>query len=69
MGLLSNRLIVILLASLLLSSAQVAVKTGPEVGAKIPSFELPDQQGTLRNFENLRGPKGLVLAFLRSADW
>lgn len=51
------------------ASAQQAVKTGPEPGASIPAFELPDQTARLRNFENLRGPRGLVLAFTRSADW
>jgi hypothetical protein len=45
------------------------VPTGPEVGAKIPQFELPDQDGKPRTFDNLRGPQGLVLAFVRSADW
>lgn len=46
-----------------------AVKTGPAVGEKIPAFELTDQNGKTRNFESLRGPKGLLLLFHRSADW
>ena len=46
-----------------------AVSTGPEVGAKIPDFSLPDQSGQTRNFAALKGPKGLVLVFFRSADW
>jgi hypothetical protein len=45
------------------------VKTGPAVGAKIPSFESVDQNGTRQTFESLRGPKGLALLFVRSADW
>ncbi|MBM3737299.1 MAG: hypothetical protein FJW39_16070 [Acidobacteria bacterium] len=45
------------------------LQTGPEVGRKIPVFRLPDQGGTARDFKSLRGPKGLVLAFVRSADW
>ena len=45
------------------------LKTGPEVGAKIPSFDLVDQNGKRQTLESLRGPKGLVLAFVRSADW
>lgn len=45
------------------------VKTGPAVGARIPAFEAVDATGKLRNFESLRGPKGLVLLFSRSADW
>jgi hypothetical protein len=28
-----------------------------------------DQDGRLRTFESLRGPKGLILLFFRSADW
>jgi len=45
------------------------VKTGPAVGSKIPAFEAIDQHGRLQTFETLRGPKGLVLLFFRSADW
>jgi len=45
------------------------VKTGPAVGLRIPSFEATDQNGKRRTFESLRGPKGLVLLFVRSADW
>ncbi|MEZ5402012.1 MAG: hypothetical protein R2729_20235 [Bryobacteraceae bacterium] len=43
--------------------------TGPAVGEKIPSFSLPDQNGRKQNLRSLTGPKGLVLAFVRSADW
>jgi len=46
-----------------------AVKTGPAVGEKIPAFEVRDIEGNLRDFENLKGPNGLVLLFVRSADW
>lgn len=45
------------------------VKTGPAVGEKIPSFEAVDHNGKTQNFASLRGPKGLVLLFHRSADW
>jgi hypothetical protein len=45
------------------------VKTGPAVGSKIPPFEAVDQSGRRRTFETLRGPKGLALLFVRSADW
>lgn len=45
------------------------VRTGPPVGARIPAFEVADQFGQKRTFEALRGPKGLVLLFIRSADW
>jgi peroxiredoxin len=58
---------VLLLAATLALMAQD--KTGLPVGARIPEFELSDQQGALRKFTDLRGPNGLVLAFTRSADW
>lgn len=45
------------------------LKTGPAVGSKIPPFEAIDQFGKRRTFETLRGPKGLALLFVRSADW
>jgi cytochrome oxidase Cu insertion factor (SCO1/SenC/PrrC family) len=45
------------------------VKTGPAIGSKIPLFEAVDQNGRRQTFETLRGPKGLVLLFFRSADW
>jgi peroxiredoxin len=44
-------------------------KTGPAAGASIPAFEGVDQNGKRQTFETLRGPKGLVLLFTRSADW
>lgn len=42
---------------------------GPSVGEALPPFEAPDQDGKLRSFDSLRGPKGLALVFFRSADW
>jgi len=45
------------------------VKTGPAVGEKIPAFQAVDQHGKLRSFNDLKGPRGLVLLFVRSADW
>jgi hypothetical protein len=45
------------------------VKTGPVVGSKIPVFEAVDQSGARQTFESLKGPKGLALLFVRSADW
>ena len=46
-----------------------AVQTGPEAGAKLPDFQLPDQSGKMRTLSSLMGPKGLVLVVYRSADW
>jgi hypothetical protein len=46
------------------------VKTlGPQVGARVPDFSLPDQHGQTRTLSSLMGPKGLILVFNRSADW
>ncbi len=42
---------------------------GPAVGETIPRFEARDQSGRLRTFDDLRGPNGLMLVFVRSADW
>jgi len=44
-------------------------KTGPAAGSKIPAFEAVDQFGKRQTFDTLRGPKGLALLFVRSADW
>lgn len=53
-----------------LAAAQMpGTKTGPDVGQKIPAFEARDQNGKEQTLATLRGPKGLVLLFVRSADW
>ena len=44
-------------------------KLGPQVGARVPDFSLPDQHGQTRTLQSLMGPKGLMLVFNRSADW
>jgi peroxiredoxin len=54
---------------LLIMLAAVALKTGPEIGTHIPDFAAADQNGQRQTFASLRGPKGLVLMFVRSADW
>lgn len=46
-----------------------AVSTGPAVGATIPEFALPDQNGKLQTLKSIAGPKGTMLVFFRSADW
>jgi hypothetical protein len=51
------------------SSAQQAIKTGPEVGATVPMFDAPDQNGKRQDLKNILGPKGAMLVFYRSADW
>jgi hypothetical protein len=45
------------------------LKTGPEVGQEVPDFTLPDQNGKRWTLSELMGPKGLLLVFVRSADW
>jgi hypothetical protein len=42
---------------------------GPAVGAVLPSFEAPDQEGRRQSFDTLRGPNGLLLNFNRSVVW
>ncbi len=45
------------------------LKTGPNVGEPVPSFELADQDGKNWALKDLLGPAGLLLVFTRSADW
>jgi hypothetical protein len=42
---------------------------GPQVGESVPDFNLPDQNGQIRNLESVLGPNGAILLFHRSADW
>jgi hypothetical protein len=44
-------------------------RTGPEIGQKVPDFNLADQHGQFRALRDLTGPNGLLLVFSRSADW
>lgn len=51
-------------------AAQVDVtKIGPQPGARVADFQLPDQHGKPRTLASLAGPKGTMLVFFRSADW
>ena len=47
----------------------VARDYGPAIGAKMPDFELQDQDGKAHSLQSLLGPKGAVILFYRSADW
>ena len=48
----------------------MADKPGPEIGQMIPhELNVPEQNNNVQNFEDLIGKKGLVLFFVRSADW
>jgi len=42
---------------------------GLEIGQSAPAFEATDQLGRTQTNETLKGPKGTVLLFFRSADW
>ena len=46
-----------------------AAKLGPAPGSKAPQFTAKDQFGNPQSLASLRGPKGLILLFIRSADW
>lgn len=51
------------------SSIPDVTRLGPQVGATVPPFSLPDQDGAMRTLASLHGPQGLMLVFFRSADW
>jgi hypothetical protein len=42
---------------------------GLAVGQKAPEFSLRDQFGRVQTLDSLKGAKGTVLLFFRSADW
>jgi len=42
---------------------------GIELGQRAPAFALPDQFGREHSNDTLKGSKGTVLLFFRSADW
>jgi hypothetical protein len=42
---------------------------GLKIGERIPPLDVVDQFGRHQTLASLTGPKGLVLLFVRSADW
>jgi hypothetical protein len=44
-------------------------RTGPAVSQPVPDFSLRDQSGQTQTLKSVRGPKGTMLVFFRSADW
>jgi hypothetical protein len=42
---------------------------GLDTGSRAPAFALSDQFGHQQSNETLKGSKGTVLLFFRSADW
>jgi peroxiredoxin len=51
------------------TSLQLFSEVGLRAGQKAPEFSAPDQFGHTQTLETLRGSKGTVLLFYRSADW
>jgi|ERR1051326_8983180 hypothetical protein len=51
------------------SSLQLLTSIGLPTGHKTPPFSLRDQSGHLQTLETLKGSRGTVLLFFRSADW
>jgi cytochrome oxidase Cu insertion factor (SCO1/SenC/PrrC family) len=47
----------------------VSPSVGMEIGQPAPAFALSDQFGHEQSNQTLKGPKGIVLLFFRSADW
>lgn len=45
------------------------LSVGLAVGQKAPPFSLHDQFGQVQTLDSLKGNKGTVLLFFRSADW
>ena len=43
--------------------------TGPEIGERLPDFELPDANGQAISFHAHRGGSKAALVFYRSAVW
>ena len=44
-------------------------KLGPQVGERVPDFNLKDPNGKSWTLQSIMGPKGAMLVFFRSADW
>ncbi len=44
-------------------------KLGPQVGERVPDFNLKDQNGKTQTLKSIMGPKGALIVFVRSADW
>jgi hypothetical protein len=47
----------------------VPPSVGLDIGQRAPAFALSDQFGHEQSNETLKGSKGTVLLFFRSADW
>ena len=47
----------------------VAPSIGLEIGQRAPAFSLTDQFGHEQSNETVKGSRGTILLFFRSADW
>lgn len=56
-------------AAVALAQLPSGVERGPKIGAKAPAFSVTSTSGEITTLETLRGRRGLVLVFVRSADW
>jgi hypothetical protein len=64
-----NRAALAIAAALAAILLHGAVPTGPNIGEKVPDFQLQDQNGNEKTLRSIMGPKGALLVFYRSADW
>jgi hypothetical protein len=44
-------------------------RLGPQVGERVPEFQLIDQAGKAQTLQSIMGRRGAMLVFVRSADW
>ena len=70
----SSTLALLLFVSLPALAQQVPQKIdvsrlGPQAGDVAPDFRLQDAQGKAWTRDSIMGPRGAMLAFMRSADW
>jgi hypothetical protein len=42
---------------------------GPQVGERLPEFDLRDQAGRSHTRSSIMGPNGAIVVLSRSADW
>ena len=46
-----------------------AASWGPAIQSKAPLINAPDQRGQIQTLKTLVGRNGVLLCFVRSADW
>ena len=76
----SNKMRVLVVATFILAMTWMAQaqaprvkidlsELGPQVGEQVPDFSLKDQAGKTWTRSSIRGEKGAMLVFVRSAEW